>query len=249
MLKKRVVIALLFNNGVLYRTRNFIPNNIYTYNFVDTWSADEIIMLDISRSDKNNTELEDFLAIVKQLSSNCFVPLSVGGKISSLGDAERYLKNGADKIVLNSNAFRNNMLVVEVARKYGSQCVVVSIDVKKSNTGEYKVFIDNGQVDTGMVLEDWLTRVQELGAGEIFLNSIDKDGMLDGYDKELIGLASRKVDIPLIVCGGAGAWIHLLDAFDGGADGACTTNIFHFTEISIASAKKFLHSRNIDVRQ
>lgn len=248
MLKKRVVIALLFNKGVLYRTRNFVPNNIYTHNFIDTWSVDEIVMLDISREDENKQEFEDFLTVVRKISKNCFVPLSVGGRVASIEDAEKYLKNGADKIVINSNAFANPGLITEIAQKYGSQCVVVSIDVKKLDN-EYVVFINDGKTNTGTNLVEWIQKAEQYGAGEIFLNSIDKDGMLDGYDLEMIKTSSCKINIPLVVCGGAGSWQHFADAFNCGADAACTTNIFHFTESSIKSAKQYLKNKKVEVRE
>ena len=247
MLKKRVIISLLFNKGVLYRTRNFVPNNIYTHNFIDTWSVDEIIMLDISRSDEHKSEFEGFMDLVGKISKNCFVPLSVGGKISSVADAEKCLAVGADKLVINSNGFKKHTLISDIAKKYGSQCVVVSIDVKKI-CDQYFVFIENGQTNTGVLMEEWIVQAQEFGAGEIFLNSIDKDGMLDGYDLELIRTASKNVDVPLVACGGAGSWGHFAEAFSAGADGACTTNIFHFTENSINSAKNFLKNNNINIR-
>lgn len=247
MLKKRVIISLLFNNGVLYRTRNFVPNNIYTHNFIDTWSVDEVVMLDISRTGEDRKEIEDFISVVQKISQNCFVPLSVGGRIFSLEDAEKYLKNGADKIIINSYAFKEPKIISDLARKYGSQCVIVSIDVKKIDK-EYIVFIDDGQTNTGMLLEEWVEKAEAFGAGEIFLNSIDKDGMLDGYDYNMIKTASKSINIPLIVCGGAGNWQHLTDAFSCGADAACTTNIFHFTEASIKSAKQYLKTKHIEVR-
>lgn len=131
-----------------------------------------------------------------------FVPLSVGGKISSVADAEKYLAVGADKLVINSNGFKKHTLISDIAKKYGSQCVVVSIDVKKI-CDQYFVFIENGQTNTGVLMEEWIVQAQEFGAGEIFLNSIDKDGMLDGYDLELIRTASKNVDVPLVACGGA----------------------------------------------
>lgn len=247
MLKKRVIISLLFNKGVLYRTRNFVPNNIYTHNFIDTWSVDEVIMLDISRANEDQEEIENFMSVVQKISKNCFVPLSVGGRISSIEDAERYLKSGADKIVINSYAFKNPGIISDLARKYGSQCVVVSIDVKKTD-GEYIVFIDDAQTNTGVRLEEWIQKAEAMGAGEIFINSIDKDGMLDGYDYDMIKRASGQINIPLIACGGAGTWQHFVDAFSCGADAACTTNVFHFTEASIKSAKQYLKNKSIKVR-
>lgn len=247
MLKKRIIFSLLMNKGVLFRTRNFTPNNIYTHNFIDTWSVDEIVMLDISREDETRQEFENFLTILQKISRNCFVPISAGGRIRSIEDAEQYLKNGADKIVVNTEAFHNPSFIAKLSEKYGSQCVVVSIDVKYLD-GKYIVFTADGKKNTGVTIQEWIVNAEKYGAGEIFLNSIDRDGTLEGYDIELIKTVSSLINIPIIACGGAGSWQHFVDALHAGSDAVCTTNIFHFTEASIQSAKKYLINNHVDVR-
>lgn len=247
MLRKRVVFGLLFDRGVLFRTRNFKPVNRYTQSFVDTWSVDEIVMLDISRDDESIQEQETFFDIVNKFSKNCFVPICAGGRVKTIKDVERLLKLGADKVAINSEAVKRPEFITEIATKYGSQCVVVSVDVKKNNE-IYEVYINDGQEYSGMELREWLIKIEELGAGEIFLNSIDKDGLLTGYDIELVKIAEDSVNIPIIISGGAGSWQHFTDAFNEGASAVCTTNIFHFTDVSIQSAKKYLENKNITVR-
>ncbi len=247
MLRKRVIFGLLFDRGVLFRTRNFKPVNRYTQKFVDTWSVDEIVMLDISRDDESIKEQESFFEIVNKFSKNCFVPICAGGKIRNLDDVAYLLKLGADKVIINTEAVNNPQFISDIATKYGSQCVVVSIDVKKVDEN-YEVYIENGQKATGIYLKEWLEVVAKYGAGEIFLNSIEKDGLLTGYDIPLLKLAESYVSLPIIISGGAGSWQHFTDALNEGASAVCTTNIFHFTDVSIQSAKKYLNNKNIKVR-
>lgn len=247
MLRKRVIFCLLFNKGVLYRTRSFKPVNLYTHNFIDTWSVDEIVMLDISRENETTQEQENFFEIVNKLSKNCFVPISAGGRVRSIKDVENLLNLGADKVVINTQAFKNPSFITEIATKYGSQCAVVSIDVKKIN-GDYEVYIEDGQVATGMFLKEWVSKVEQYGAGEIYLNSLDRDGMLTGYDLELVKYVESFSSLPIIISGGAGSWQHFVDAFNLGVSAVCTTNIFHFTDTSICSAKSYLKNNGVNVR-
>jgi cyclase len=246
MLRKRVISVLTFNEGVLFRSKLFTPDYRYTANFVDAWSIDEIVLLDITRPERRNPEY--FNEVVSAFSRKCFVPMCVGGGVRGLDDFRRYLDLGADKIAVNTAAVRQPEIIAEAASRFGSQCVVVSIDVKKDRQ-VYRVFDNCGRDVTSWKPEDLARRVQELGAGEILLTSIDRDGSLEGYDNELNSLVSRNVTIPIIVCGGAGKWQDFVDGFViGGADGVATTNVYHFTETSIKSAKQFLHDQGINVR-
>ena len=247
MLRKRLAFVLTLNDGVLFRTRNFQPDYRYTLNFVDAWSVDEIVLLDITRPGQG--ERENFYAVIEQMAAKCFVPLAVGGGVRTIEDARILLRKGADKVVINTKAVCCPEFITEVAELYGSQCIVVSIDAKRNNKGEYEVFTEFGTKATGLHPVNWAKKARERGAGEILITCIDKDGMLEGYDNELNLMISTSVDIPVLVCGGAGQWQHFLDGFvKGRASAVCTTHIFHFTETSIVSAKRFLADANIPVR-
>jgi len=248
MLAKRVITTLTFNEGVLFRTKLFEPDYRYTSNFVDTWSVDEIIILDISRAYNTNIK-KKFLNLVKKFSENCFVPLTVGGKIKNLKNVSDLMMIGADKVSLNTSAINNPKLITEVSESYGAQAVVVSIDVKK-NGKDYEVFSHNGSRPTGLNPEKWAKKCEELGAGEILITSIDRDGFLNGFDLELCKKIKSSVRLPVLVLGGCGSWQHMADAFNKtDIDAVCTQNIFHFTEESIKSSKLFLDSKNIYVRR
>ncbi len=247
MLRKRLITVLTINDGVLFRTRDFIPDYRYTINFVDSWSVDEIIILDITRG-KNNSK-EKFYKVVEDFSVNCFVPISVGGGVASLDDFSKLLNIGADKIVINTNAYENPELITQAAEKYGSQCVVVSIDAKITENDKYKVFTNFGSKMRSLEPQTWAKKAQDYGAGEIMITSIDKDGTLEGYDNRLNGLISNAVTIPVLVSGGAGKWQDFVDGIKIGRGSAvCTTNIYHFTESSILNAKKYMKNKNIEVR-
>ena len=247
MLRNRLVSVLTFNEGILFRTKLFVPDYRYTLNFVDAWSIDEIIVLDITR-DKHSSE-NNFFRVIEDFSKRCFVPIAAGGGIRSKKDVDRYLSLGADKVVLNTQAINNPSFITDVAKSYGSQSVVVSIDVKNTQKNEYKVLKDLGKTETILNPELWAYKAQELGAGEIMITSIDRDGSLLGYDIEITKRVSDKVDIPVLISGGAGNWDHLVEGIiKGGASAVCITNIYHFTETAISSAKKYMDKHGIPVR-
>ena len=247
MLRHRVITVLTLNDGVLFRTKEFRPDYRYTMNFVDAWSIDEIVLLDVTRHP--DPDRRAYYEIVEDIARRCFVPLSCGGHVRSLDEFRRLLRSGADKIVINTAAHDTPQLVTEAAALSGSQCVVVSIDARRRGPGDYEVFVDQGARGTGIGPADWATRAQELGAGEILITSIEKDGSLEGYDNELNRLVADAVTVPVLVCGGAGNWQHFRDAFRlGGAAAVCTTNIYHFTDTSIRSAKRYLNDQGVLVR-
>ena len=247
MLRKRVITGLTFNDGVLFRTKEFAPDLRYTQNFVDAWSVDEVVALDITRPGEGNRE--NFFSAVSQLASRSFVPLAVGGGVRSIHDFRQLLAIGADKVIVNSGAIDQPELIREGAKLYGKQCVVVSIDAKRRSDGTYEVFSRFGSHPTGLDPVAWARVAAELGAGEIFLTAIAKDGSLEGYDLELCRKVVEAVPIPVIISGGAGRWQDFVDGFEkGGAAAVCTANIYHFTESSIKSAKKFLEKAGIPVR-
>ncbi len=247
MLRKRLITVLTFNDGVLFRTKLFQPDYRYTLNFVDAWSVDEVVILDVTRPGKGKRE--NFFDVVQHFARTCFVPLSVGGGIRDLNDVRKLLALGADKVVLNTGALERPELIGETARQFGTQCVVLSIDAKKTGEGEYEVHGAFGMHPTGWTPSDWAARGEALGAGEILITSIDRDGWLQGYDLDLCSQVTAAVRVPVLVLGGAGSWKHFTEAFKRcGVSGVCTQNIYHFTEQSIHSAKTFLDRSGVDVR-
>jgi cyclase len=247
MLRRRLITVLTLNDGVLFRTKEFNPDYRYTANFVDAWSIDEIVALDVTRPDDGKRE--HFFEMVSELAERCFVPLSCGGGVRSIEDVATMLAVGADKVVLNTGAVERPALITEAAKLYGAQCVVVSIDARRGDDGSYEVMTDFGSRPTGLVAEEWARAAEELGAGEILVTSIEKDGSLEGYDNDLNRRISDSVSVPVLVSGGAGKWQDFVDGFvEGGASAVCTTNIYHFTESSIRSAKQYLERAGIPVR-
>ncbi|WP_158600034.1 imidazole glycerol phosphate synthase subunit HisF [Azospirillum cavernae] len=249
MLRKRLVTVLTFNDGVLFRTKLFEPDYRYTHNFVDAWSVDEIVVLDVTRPGQGTRE--NFFRVVKDFASRCFVPLAAGGGIRSLDDVKRMIDLGADKVVVNSMTVERPALLGEIASLYGAQCVVCSIDARQTADGRrYEAFTHFGTRPTGLEPAKLARQAQTAGAGEILITSIERDGSLSGYDLDLCRSVTEAVSVPVLVSGGAGSWQHFVDAFNkAGASGVCTSNIYHFTETSIRSAKNFLDKAGIAVRK
>ena len=246
MLKKRLVLVLTFNDGVLFRTKKFIADYRYTKNFIDLWSADEIILLDISKKNKLS---QKFLEIVKFFSVNNFLPISVGGGIRSFKDAVNLFRQGADKIVLNSSTYKNPDLISKISKVFGSQSIIHSIDCRKIKKNKYEVLINN-TIKTNLEPIQWAKIAIRNGCGELLINSIDNDGSLLGYDLELINLIVKKVNVPCLALGGAGNWDHILELFKKtNISAACTQNIYHFTNESLKSVKYYLKKNKILVRQ
>lgn len=246
MLKKRLVTVLTFNDGVLFRTKQFEPDYRYTLSFVDAWSVDEVVAIDVTRP--GHGKRGTFLSVIEQLASRCFVPLTVGGGIQSTEDISTFLRSGADKVLIGSAGFRNEALINQSAELYGSQCLVAAVDARLVD-GSYRCFVDQGRTEIDRAPDQLARRFEMLGAGEILLQSIDRDGSLEGYDNTLNRLVADTVNIPVLVCGGAGRWDHFVTAFvEGHAAAACTNCIYHFTETSILSAKRTLLAAGIDVR-
>tara|TARA_Y100000591_G_scaffold315272_1_gene322691 strand:+ start:2126 stop:2869 length:744 start_codon:yes stop_codon:yes gene_type:complete len=246
LLKKRIIITLTFLDGVLFRTKKFKPDYRYTKNFIDFWSIDELILIDISKKKFS----KNFIDLISFFSKNCFVPISVGGGIATIENADIYFKNGADKIVLGSNVINKKNLIEEISKKYGNQSIIQSVDCKRIfKNNNYTVMGNSG---TENLLQDpiqFSLKALARGVGEIMINNIDNDGSLMGYDLNLIKLVSKKINCPILALGGAGNWQHILDLLiQTDISAACTQNIFHFTEESILSAKKFLKGKNINVR-
>lgn len=247
----RLIAVLLYKYGKIYQSVNFnhptqIGNLITKIEHFNSWSVDEIVLLNVQR-EKN--EIQDFYKIISKISERTFVPLTVGGWIENTYDAENILKSGADKIIINTQAFLNNYFVMDLVNKFGSQFVVISIDTRKIND-EYFVVIDRGTKITDVKAIDWAVKVERLKVGEIFLNSIEHDGSRKGYDLHLMKLINNSVKIPVIGFGGVWEWQHLYDAITkANLEALAIGNVLHFKEHSVYLAKKFLLEKNVNVRK
>jgi cyclase len=261
MLKKRLIPVLLLKNGLLIRSELFkihqiIGNPIYEVKRFNEWNVDELIYLDISRDDRYDLRrddhkvkgLTDSIQILDEVSKTCFMPLTWGGRICTLDNMWQRISRGADKITINTAAVRTPELITQGAKIFGSQAIVVSIDVLRHPNGETEVFIDGAREPTGMKPEDWARQVEELGAGEILLNSIDRDGTGQGYDIELISAVASATTIPVIACGGVGRYEHYVEGIKAGASAVAAANIWHFKELSDRGGKRSLAKAGVDVR-
>ena len=251
MLKKRLIACLLMKDDLIVQSIGFnkylpIGNPKFPLKFLNKWDVDEIVLLDISAY-KQKRKLN--LKLLEALSKSCFVPLTVGGGITSVEDVQNYIRAGADKISINSSAINNSKLITEIANNFGSQCVVVSMDCKLDKDGIYRIYKDSGKIPTNLVASEWAKEAESLGAGEIFLNSIDRDGSKIGYDNNLIKKITETVSIPIIACGGVGDFSHFESGITkGGASAVAAGNIFHYIEHSTIIAKMNLLQSGIDIR-
>jgi len=252
MLKTRLIAVIIVRHGQVVQSVNFKHTNVIHYDVIhaieafNDWAVDELVLLNVSR--KKDSQ-DQFLSVVESASKYCFIPLAVGGWIDSPEYAQQILRSGADKMILNSALVNDPELVKELSSRYGAQCIVGSIDIKKSDSNQSTVWIDRGRFDTGKNPEHWANQIQELGVGEILLNSIDHDGARRGYDLENLEKICKVVKIPVIAFGGVFDWEHLLAGVMAGADAVAAANIFHYTEQSTKKAKRFLIDNNIDVRR
>ena len=242
---------LLLLNERLVKTNNFDSyrdvgdpkQSAKVYNAQD---ADELVFLNINREHRNITPLVNLL---EDISEVCFMPLTLGGGITVLQDAENLIMNGADKVVINSICFKKPTIIEEIARKFGAQAVVVSIDVRLRN-GKFVLFSDCGRKEEAVSLEDHLIVCVQAGAGEIFINSIDNDGMMNGYNIELIKMVQRLVQVPVIACGGAGNYTHMKDAFlQTHISGLACGSLFNFGDNNPIRAKAFLTNYGIQFKK
>lgn len=250
MLTKRIIPCLDIKNGRTVKGINFLdlkdagdPIELaLKYSLED---ADELVFLDISATEERRKTL---VQLVQKVAQTINIPFTVGGGISSVEDVEILLKNGADKISLNSSAVKNPKLISEVANNFGSQCVVVAIDAKLINEN-WKVHLVGGKVATELDLFDWAKEVEQLGAGEILFTSMNNDGSKNGFANQALAQLSRTVNVPIIASGGAGTLQHFEEAFSSGnADAALAASVFHYNEISIPLLKQFLKNQNISIR-
>lgn len=208
--------------------------------------ADELVFLDITASSDNRKTMVD---VIERTADQIFMPLTVGGGLRTLEDIRLMLNAGADKISLNTSAVQNPELILQSARKFGSQCIVVAIDAKKVGSGRWEVFTHGGRNPTGMDVVTWARKVQKFGAGEILLTSMDRDGVAEGYDVELCRQVSGTVELPVIASGGAGKLEHLASVIKrGGASAVLAASIFHFGTFTVKQAKEYLRDQGIAVR-
>lgn len=246
MLAKRLVFVLYLYNGALYRSKNFVPDYMYTINYVDTATVDEIVILDISGYSSHDPAL--FSTTVSEITRSCFVPVTLGGNIRSVEDARLLFDLGADKISLNTLLFTQPEVVLDLVSIFGSQAIIASLDFKQE-LDSYKGYIKGGKIPVEKDLCAIIAHCIELGVGEILLSSINRDGSLLGYDISLLSQVSQLTSIPILANSGAGNWNHFLRAFtEASVDAVCTSNIYHFTTRSIVSAKTYLAKNGIPIR-
>jgi cyclase len=261
MLKKRLIPVLLLQNGLLVRSEVFkihqiIGNPIHEVERFNQWSVDELVYLDISqegaydlrRQDHKVRGLSDPLAILEAVSKACFMPLTWGGRIRSLSDMQDRFSRGADKITINTAAFQNPGLITEASRSFGSQAVVVSIDVLRHPDRRCEVLVEGGRRATQLDPVAWARDVEARGAGEILLQSIDRDGTGRGYDLELISAVSSAVRIPVIACGGVGRYEDYVAGIQAGASAVAAANLWHFKELADRGGKSAMAKAGIPVR-
>jgi len=250
VLAKRIIPCLDVDKGRVVKGINFVNlidagNPVENARRYDQEGADELVFLDITASAE---EREIMLDVVKRTQNAVFIPFTVGGGLRTREDIRLILEAGADKVSVNSAAVRNPSFVSQAARIFGTQCIVVAIDAKRTGEG-FEVYIDGGRTPTGLNAIAWARQVEQLGAGEILLTSMDRDGTKDGYDIPLTKAVCEAVNIPVIASGGAGTLDHLVEALvDGKADAVLAASIFHFGEWSIQEAKAYLAERGITVR-
>ena len=253
MFTKRIIPCLDVNNGRVVKGTNFVNlrdagDPVEVAALYDKAGADELVFLDITASsDRRETTVE----LVRRVAEKVFIPFTVGGGIRTVDDFKNLLREGADKISINSSAIDNPRLISDAADKFGSQCVVVAIDAKRRADGSgWNIYKMGGRVDTGIDALEWAVKANKLGAGEILLTSMDCDGTKAGYDNELTSLIAENVSIPVIASGGAGTKEHFYDALTKGkADAALAASLFHYKELEISDLKDYLAQRGVSVRR
>ena len=253
MFTKRIIPCLDVKNARVVKGVNFVNlkdagDPVEVAKAYDAAGADEVVFLDITASSDQRATVVD---MVRQVAANVFIPFTVGGGIRTVEDFRVLLREGADKISINTAAIDRPELIREAAKKFGSQCVVVAIDAKKRADGSgWNIYKHGGRIDVGMDAVWWAKQVEALGAGEILLTSMDCDGTKAGYDLELTSAIARSVSIPVIASGGAGSLEHFYDALTvGGADAALAASLFHYKELEIQEVKNYLAQRNVPVRR
>lgn len=252
MFTKRIIPCLDVNRGRVVKGVNFVDlkdagDPVEIARAYDAAGADELVFLDITASCENRDTVTD---MVRAVASSVFIPFTVGGGIRTVDDFKKLLREGADKISVNSAAIDRPQLIPEAAEKFGSQCVVVAIDARRRDDGGWNIYKHGGRLDTGIDAVWWAKKVEALGAGEILLTSMDCDGTKAGYDLELTQTVADAVNIPVIASGGAGTLEHFYEAFTKGkADAVLAASLFHYKELEIGQVKDYLAEKGISVRR
>lgn len=261
MLRTRLIPVLLLQNGLLVRSEAFsihqaLGNPLHEAKRFNEWNVDELIYLDITRDDTYDLRRDDHkvknltspMEILEEVSKTCFMPLTWGGRIRSVDQMRECFSKGADKVAVTTAAFRTPQLIRDGAKSFGSQAIVVGIDFRRTADGRTEVFVDGGRQGTGADAVSWAKEAANLGAGEILLQSIDRDGRAQGYDAALIGEVAQAVSIPVIALGGVGRYEHYVEGVKAGADAVAAANIFHFKELSDRNAKRTMAKSGIAAR-
>ena len=251
MLKNRIIPCLDVKNGRVVKGINFIDlidagDPVEQAKIYDEQGADELCFLDITASNEKRNIILD---TVKKTAEKCFMPLTVGGGVRTIEDIRNLLLAGADKVSINTAAVNNKNLVKESSEKFGSQCIVVAVDAKKIKENNWEIFTHGGRKSTGIDAIKFVEKMESMGAGEILLTSMDRDGTKTGYDLELLNKITSSISIPVIASGGAGKLEHLYEAIKtGGASAVLAASIFHYGEFTIKETKEYLKSKNVPIR-
>ncbi len=251
MLSKRIIPCLDINNGRTVKGINFenirdAGDPVELAMYYSLQGADELVFLDITATVEKRKTL---VALVKNIASHINIPFTVGGGISSVENAYELLQNGADKISVNSAAFKNPVVIEEMANEFGSQCVVLAIDTKREADGKWYVYLNGGRIKTEALAFDWAKQATGLGAGEILLTSMNNDGTKNGFAEDITAMLSAHLPVPIIASGGAGTMEHFSDIFlKANADAALAASVFHYGEMEIPKLKQYLFDQNINVR-
>jgi imidazole glycerol-phosphate synthase subunit HisF len=262
MLKPRLIPVVLLKDGYVVQSKGFrrhqrLGNPLTIVQRLSSWESDELIYLDISRGtsydlgrdDLGDPNLRSIDEIISHVAKHCFMPLTFGGQITTIERAAKFVRLGADKISVNSKPLEDPDFISECSREFGAQCVVVSIDAKRNPDGGLEVYSDRGRNPTGRDPAEWASEAENRGAGEIIINSIDRDGAMTGYDLELVKAVVNAVGIPVIALGGVGKWNDFAAGLEeGGASAVAAGNIFHYTENSVYNFKKRLYEAGAGVR-
>jgi cyclase len=251
MYTKRIIPCLDVKDGRVVKGTNFVGLRDAGYpvelaSVYDHEIADELVFLDITASAEERDTMVD---VVKRTAARVFIPFTVGGGIRTQEDIRKMLKAGADKVSLNTAAVKNPNLLAEGAKRFGRQCVVLAVDARQAGPGKWEVYINGGRTPTGIDVLEWVKQGTALGAGEILLTSMDRDGTKDGYDIPLTRAVSEAVDVPVIASGGAGELAHFYEVLvDGKADAVLAASVFHYGQFTVRQVKEYLRSRGVEVR-
>jgi cyclase len=249
---KRIIPCLDVKDGRVVKGTNFVGlrdagDPVELASIYDRELADELIFLDITAS---NEERNTMVEMVEKTASQIFIPFTVGGGIRTVEDIRKMLKAGADKVSLNTAAIKNPDLISEGAKRFGRQCIVLAVDARQTGADKWEVYINGGRTPTGLDVLEWVKRATDIGAGEILLTSMDRDGVKDGYDIPLTRAVSEVVNVPVIASGGAGELEHFYDVLTlGKADAVLAASVFHFGQFTVGQVKEYLKSRGIEVRR